>query len=72
METKEKKPISDAKKRADAKWSKKAYDQIAIRCHKGTRDLWRQAADKQGLSLASYIQSAVKEKMERDACEKES
>ena len=59
-------PISDAKKKADAKWSKKALESIAIRVRKGTRDVWRQAADKAGMSLASYIQQAVKEKMERD------
>ena len=67
VENKEKKPISEAKKRADAKWAKKAYESVAIRVRKGTRDLWRQAADKQGLSLAAYIQAAVAEKMERDS-----
>ena len=59
-------PISDAKKRADAKWSKKALESVAIRVRKGTRDIWRQAADAAGMSLAMYIQTAVQEKMERD------
>ena len=67
MENKEKKPISESRKRANEKWSKKAYESVAIRVRKGTRDLWRQAAEKQGMSLAAYIQAAVAEKMERDS-----
>ena len=59
-------PISEAKKRADAKWRKKAYQTVAIQLRVGLRDEWKQAADKAGMSLASYIQQAVKEKMERD------
>lgn len=60
-------PISKARQRANDKYAKKAYESVAIRIRKGTRETWRQAADKAGLSLASYIQLAVKEKMERDA-----
>ena len=59
-------PISEAKKRADEKWSKANYESVALRVRKGTRETWRQAADSVGMSLAAYIQAAVKEKMERD------
>lgn len=59
-------PKTEAQIRANKKWANKNYESIAIRVRKGTRDQWRQAADKAGLSLASYIQLAVKEKMERD------
>ena len=60
-------PISEARKKANEKWAKKALESIAIRVRKGTREVWRQAADNAGMSLASYVQQAVKEKIERDA-----
>lgn len=60
-------PKTEAQRRSIEKWNKKVYESVAIRIRKGTREIWRQAADKAGLSLASYIQLAVKEKMERDA-----
>lgn len=59
-------PISQAKKKADNEWRKRALESISIRVRKGTREIWREAADRAGLSLAAYIQTAVKEKMERD------
>lgn len=59
-------PISEAKKKADNEWRKRALESISIRVRKGTREIWRQAADRAGMSLAAYIQTAVKEKMERD------
>lgn len=62
-----KKPVSEAKKRADAKWRAKAYEPVSIQVRKGTRALWREAAEKQGMSLASYIQAAVNEKISRDS-----
>lgn len=62
-------PKTEAQKRANDKWAKNALECVGIRVRKGTREIWRQAADKAGLSLASYIQLAVKEKMERDGYE---
>lgn len=59
-------PISEAKKKADNEWRKRALESISIRVRKGTREIWRQAADCAGMSLAAYIQTAVNEKMERD------
>lgn len=64
-------PISEARQRANDKYAKKAYESVSIRVRKGTRETWRQAADNAGLSLASYIQLAVREKMERDLHEKQ-
>lgn len=58
--------ISDKKKKTDEAWRKRALESVALRVRKGTRDIWRQAADRAGMSLAAYIQTAVKEKMERD------
>lgn len=59
-------PISEAKKKADAKWRKKAYQTVSIQVRSGLRETWRQAAERAGMSLAAYIQAAVKEKMDRD------
>ena len=59
-------PISEAKRKADEKWSKANYESVALRVRKGTREIWRQAADRAGMSLAAYIQTAVKEKMDRE------
>lgn len=64
MESQEKKLVSDAKKRADAKWRAKAYEPVSIQVRKGTREVWKQAAQRHGMSLASYIKQAVIEKME--------
>ena len=44
--------MTDAKRRADRKYSDKAYDRVAIRVHKGTRSRWHDAAADRGLSLA--------------------
>lgn len=59
-------PISEAKRKADEKWSKANYESVALRVRKGVRETWRQAADRAGMSLAAYIQAAVKEKMDRE------
>lgn len=41
--------------RAKDKYRAKNYDQINITVKKGLRDHWKACAERQGLSLASYI-----------------
>lgn len=53
--------MTDAKRRADRKYSEKTYDRVAIRVHKGTRSRWHDAAAARGLSLAALIVAAVTE-----------
>ena len=53
--------MTDAKRRADRKYSEKTYDRVAIRVHKGTRSRWHDAAAARGLSLAALIVAAVSE-----------
>lgn len=53
--------MTDAKRRADRKYSDKTYDRVAIRVHKGMRSLWHDAAADRGLSLAALIVAAVTE-----------
>lgn len=50
---------TEAQLRASAKYREKAYDQIAIRVKKGTRDRWRALAELEGKSLAAFIVSRV-------------
>lgn len=54
---------SEAQQRANNKWLRENYDQVAIRVPKGTKDAWKEHAEAQGLSLAQFIQEAVDEKV---------
>lgn len=54
-------PISESKRRADEKWRANNLEQIAIRVHKGTREEWKQQADRLDTSLAGLIVTAVTE-----------
>lgn len=57
-------PVSDAQARATRKYEDKAYDKTLIRMHKGSLDLIRQAAERSGESLNSFIVSAAMDKAE--------
>lgn len=50
---------SQARINANDRYNKKVYESIGFRVHKGTRDLWKQEAEKRGLSLAGLIVKAV-------------
>ena len=47
------------------KWLKENYESITIRVPKGTREQIKEWADTAGLSMASYIQEACREKAEK-------
>lgn len=57
--------MEESRKRANEKWLAKNYESITIRVPKGTRDQIKSWADNAGLSMASYIQEACKEKSEK-------
>lgn len=61
-------PISDAKKRADAKYHKRTYEQIKISSRKELRisELIDLAADKNKCSRAQYITDAIRSKLAAD------
>lgn len=59
-------PYSEAQKRADAKYRKKAYDQIAIRVPKGKRKEWKALADRRGESLAGIITRLLEEELKKE------
>lgn len=57
---------SKARLEANAKWNKNNYEQINLPVPKGSKDYWRQEANKQGYaSLNQFIKDAVNEKIER-------
>ena len=55
----------DSRKKANQKWLKDNYESITIRVPKGTREQIKAWAEVAGLSMASYIQEACKEKSEK-------
>lgn len=58
---------SDAKIKANAKYSKTHYEQINLPVPKGTRDYYRQKAAELGYtSLNQFIKDAITEKINRD------
>ncbi|WP_440336296.1 Arc family DNA-binding protein [Megasphaera sp.] len=57
--------MEESRKRANMKWLKENYESITIRVPKGTREQIKKWADSTGLSMASYIQEACKEKAEK-------
>lgn len=50
-----------ARTKANRKYNEKAYDKVQIQVHKGLKDVWKQAAERLGLSLAGLIVKAVEE-----------
>lgn len=61
-------PVSDAKKRANAKYNAKTYDQLRCNYRKDERlnDLVDLAAKKLGTSKADYITTAIKSRLKAD------
>lgn len=50
---------TEAQKAASIKYLKEKTDSIQIRTPKGTKDIWKAAAEKQGVSLQQFIINAV-------------
>ena len=57
--------MEESRKKANKKWLAKNYESITIRVPKGTREQIKAWADSAGLSMATYIQVACKEKAEK-------
>ena len=62
--------ITEAQKRATAKWRKEKTDEIRFRVPKGERAVIQAHASRQGESTTAFIKRAIKEAMERDNAEK--
>lgn len=55
--------ISDAQKRATAKYHKKSYDRIELKVRKGNKEVIEEAAQRAGMSVNSYIAEAVNKQL---------
>ena len=58
--------ISDAQRRAVAKYNAENYDRIELRVNKGKKQTIKDYAASQNMSLNEYVNAAIDEKMERD------
>ena len=61
--------MTDAQKRANAKWNKANTDMIAARCPKGTKAKVQALSTMAGQSVSAYILQAIKERCARDGIE---
>lgn len=59
-------PLSEARKRANAKYIAKAYDRIELKVKKGQKDILKEHATSRGESLNSFINRAISETMKHD------
>ena len=62
----EKKKVSEAQRRAVAKYNAANYDRVELRLEKGQKAVAKAHADTQGESLNAFINRAITETMERD------
>ena len=62
----DKKPLTEARKRANAKYNAKAYDPITIRTLKGKKEDIQNHADKRQESVNGFINRAIDETMKND------
>ena len=58
--------ISEAQKRAVAKYNAKAYDRIELKVQKGKKDVISEIASQQGESINGYTKKALKDKIKAD------
>lgn len=58
--------LSEARKRANAKYNAKAYDRIQLVVKKGQKQAIQDIAEEQGVSLNSYTKQALQAKIKAD------
>ena len=59
-------PVSEAQKKATARYEAKKYDKPVIRMEKGKKDVVSAHAQKHGESFNGFVNRAIDEAMERD------
>ena len=62
--------VSEAKKRANAKYDKKAYEDVRVRVKRGTKVKIESAAKAADSSINAYIKDAVKRRILEETGEK--
>ncbi len=63
-------PVSEAQKKATARYEAKKYDKPVIRMEKGKKDIVSTHAKTRGESFNGFVNRAIDETMERDNVEK--
>lgn len=58
--------LSEARKRANAKYNAKTYDQFQIRVEKGQKDAIKAFAEQRGESLNGFVVRAIAEAMNKE------
>lgn len=58
--------LTEAQKRANAKYNAKAYDRIELKVKKGKKEVIKSHAENHGQSLNGFINEAIDEKMNRE------
>ena len=58
--------ISEAQKRATAKYNLANYDRVELRLDKGMKDIVKDHAVQQGETLNGFVNRAITETMQRD------
>jgi len=58
--------ISDAQKRAVAKYNAANYDRVELRLDKGQKEIVKAHAESHGESLNAFVNRAISETMARD------
>lgn len=56
--------MAKAQTKASNKYNAKAYDRIALQVKKGEKEIIKQFADSQGMSLNGFINHAIEKAME--------
>lgn len=56
--------VSEAQKKATAKFEKEAYDKVLVRFQRGTKEKIKAAAEASGESLNAFIAKSVLERLE--------
>ncbi len=59
-------PYSDAQKRATIKYKTNNYERLVMDVKKGMKDIYKNQAEKKGMSLAGYIQYLIEKDMEEN------
>lgn len=59
-------PVSQAQKKATAKYEQQNYDKVLLRLEKGKKDKIKLHAENRGESLNGFVNRAIDEAMERD------
>ena len=58
--------VSEAKKKANSKYDKKAYDKFLVRVPKGEKSLIADFAAKQGESVNGFVNRLIREAMGKE------